>query len=180
MDKRNERRFCVYRHVNTINGKMYIGFTGEKPNRRWTNGFGYHNQPMFYNDIIKYGWDKFSHEILFENLTKKEAEDKEVEMILFYKSNEEKYGYNVSIGRKMNQITINKLKEKRIGKNNPMYGKSGELCPSSVKVICEGKVFPSTTACANYYGVKQYNMTRWLKGTRKMPEFYRKANLKYM
>jgi group I intron endonuclease len=48
--------------------------------------------------IIKYGWDNFTHEILFDGLTKKEACEKEVALILFHKSNDRKFGYNNSSG----------------------------------------------------------------------------------
>lgn len=48
--------------------------------------------------ICKYGWENFTHAILYENLTKAEAEQKEVELIKEYKSNDNKYGYNIENG----------------------------------------------------------------------------------
>ena len=91
------KRYCVYKHTNTINNKCYIGITSQQPNKRWLNGYGYSKaQPKFYNAIQKYGWEKFTHEILFENLTLEEANNKEIELIAFYNSCEA--GYNTSTG----------------------------------------------------------------------------------
>lgn len=68
--------------------------TGLKPQTRWCNGSGYGNQPKFYEDIVKYGWDGFEHEIIYDNLTKPEAQEKEIELIKEYKTYDIQYGYN--------------------------------------------------------------------------------------
>ena len=93
----NENNYCVYMHVNKTNGKKYIGITKNKPEERWQNGYGYKKQ-VFYNAIQKYGWDNFEHIILFENISEDEASKKEIEMISKYKSNDKRYGYNISCG----------------------------------------------------------------------------------
>ena len=91
------KTYCVYKHTNICNNKCYIGITSQSPNRRWLNGYGYSKtQPKFYNAIKKYGWDSFTHEILFENLTFEEANQKEIELIALYNSCEN--GYNISTG----------------------------------------------------------------------------------
>ena len=91
--------FCVYRHVNLINQKIYIGITKRIPEVRWgKDGKNYKNSPVFYNAIKKYGWDNFSHEVLFTNLTKEEACQKEIELIKEYKTQEIEHGYNVLSG----------------------------------------------------------------------------------
>lgn len=92
-----ETNYCVYKHTNKTNGKVYIGITGRKPEERWDYGWGYCRQPVFWNAIEKYGWDGFTHEILFEGLTKDEAIEKEIELIAAYKSNVKRY-YNPSYG----------------------------------------------------------------------------------
>ena len=73
------------------------------------------------------GWDNFKHEILFENLTKKEAEEKEMELIKFYNSTNRKYGYNIANGGNcigtISEETKRKLSELNKGKKHPMYGK---------------------------------------------------------
>lgn len=93
--------FCVYKHTSP-SGKVYVGITSQKPERRWQRGFGYVENSHFYSAIQKYGWDNFKHEILFENLTKEEAEVKEIELIAQYKSSDRKYGYNISNGGGIN------------------------------------------------------------------------------
>ena len=80
------KNYCVYKHTNKINGKVYIGLTGRKPEYRWDNGKGYYKngQSKMYNAIQKYGWENVKHEIVFENLTKKDACLKEQELISKY------------------------------------------------------------------------------------------------
>lgn len=68
--------YLVYRHISPI-GKSYVGITSQNPKRRFQNGAGYITQPAFNRAIEKYGWENFKHEILEENLTEKEACEKE-------------------------------------------------------------------------------------------------------
>lgn len=91
------KNYTVYIHV-LPNKKKYIGITGKKPETRWNKGYGYFNNKKFYQDIIKFGWKNIKHEILFENLTKEEAEQKEIELIAKYQTTNEKYGYNIQKG----------------------------------------------------------------------------------
>lgn len=88
-------KFCVYKHTSP-SGKSYIGITSRKPSQRWLNGGGYIGQPKFYNAIEKYGWENFSHEVLFSGLSEEEACNKEIELIKKYDSIEN--GYNCSTG----------------------------------------------------------------------------------
>lgn len=94
-----EHNYTVYMHKNKINGKVYIGITKQIPKKRWNNGKGY-NEQYFKKAIEKYGFDNFEHLILHENLTQKEAEQKEIELIAYYKSNQRKFGYNIDNGGK--------------------------------------------------------------------------------
>lgn len=114
------KEYVVYKHTNKINHKVYIGLTSQKPCHRWGRGTGYkpknpNNESYIYNAILKYGWDNFTHEILYSDLTKEEAEQKEIEMIAKYKSNQRKFGYNIDSGGnsvgKMSAETIQKLKD---------------------------------------------------------------------
>ena len=97
-----ERQFVVYRHVNKINGKIYVGLTNNVEKRWRADGKFYQGSPYFKHAIDKYGWDNFTHEILLENLTEKEAREKETEYILLYKSNDNRYGYNLTNGGDLN------------------------------------------------------------------------------
>ncbi len=111
--------YTVYMHKNKINGKVYIGITKQKVKERWQNGLGYRNCSLFYNSIKKYKWKNFEHIILFTNLTKEEAEQKEIELIKYYKSNCRKYGYNIENGGHcniMSEETKEKIRKKAIGR----------------------------------------------------------------
>ena len=53
---------------------------------------------MIWKAIDKYGWDNIEHIVLFENLSEKDAKDKEKELIKQYNSNNINFGYNLTIG----------------------------------------------------------------------------------
>ena len=95
-----EKKFIIYKHINKINKKVYIGQTCLDPERRWrTNGEGYKDSPKFYNAIKKYGWDNFEHEIIEDNLNSKQADEREIYWIAFYDSyNNDDKGYNMTPG----------------------------------------------------------------------------------
>lgn len=112
MEKINFIPFYVYMHTFP-NKKVYIGITHQNPNRRWRkDGIGYKKQTLMYNAILKYGWGNIKHEILYTNLTKEEAEQKEIELIKQYKSNDRKYGYNIANGGNCQETMSNQTKEK--------------------------------------------------------------------
>lgn len=112
-----KNNYYVYKHT-CPNGKVYIGITSMKPEQRWKNGEGYRTQ-IFYRAIQKYGFDNICHEILFTGLTKEEAEQKEIELISRYKSNQKEYGYNVDNGGNSvgthSETTKKKLSKHMIG-----------------------------------------------------------------
>ena len=90
-----ERCYTVYVH-KFPNGKVYVGLTKQKPKDRWgDNGYGYKKQPV-YKAILEYGWDNIEHEIIKENLTHKEAQQLEKDLVLVYNSIQN--GYNISEG----------------------------------------------------------------------------------
>lgn len=117
--KEEERVYKVYMHINLLNGKKYIGLTKQEPEQRWRNGNGYKNNIGFWNAIQKYGWHNFKHIVLFDRLTKSEAEEIEIELIKYNKSNNKKYGYNIEKGgssqKYVSNSTKNKIKKIRIG-----------------------------------------------------------------
>ena len=112
--------WIVYSHENVYNGKKYIGITSVKPERRWRNGDGYKRSVKFYNSIKKYGWDSFKHEILYENLTEKEA--KNIEQKLIRKNKKQNLSYNITDGGEGNkgwivsENTKKKISESHKGK----------------------------------------------------------------
>lgn len=104
----NTRKYLIYKHTNLINNKVYIGQTCQKAKVRWQYGGGYKHNAHFYAAIKKYGWNNFKHEILFENLTKEQADELEIKLIAEYKSYDRQYGYNTSLGGASNTIYATK------------------------------------------------------------------------
>lgn len=103
--------YYVYKHTFP-NNKVYIGITQQVPEKRWANGLGYERQIVIYNAILKYGWKNIKHEVLYSGLTKHEAEQKEIELIKLFDSNNRKYGYNISAGGNCKGKTSNTTKKK--------------------------------------------------------------------
>ena len=90
--------FTVYCHINKINGKRYVGITKQNPETRWQSGNGYNNSEYFWRAIKKYGWKNFEHKILYENLTKEEAEKIEIQLIAEWETTNRAKGYNIANG----------------------------------------------------------------------------------
>lgn len=89
--------YKVYMH-KCPNNKVYIGITQQELKKRWNYGNGYKGCKLFYKAIKKYGWNNIEHFVLYDKLSKKDAEKKEIELIAKYKSNNQKYGYNICSG----------------------------------------------------------------------------------
>lgn len=112
------KTWVVYKHTSPSN-KVYIGITSKAPSDRWASGFGYEHQAYFFRAIVKYGWINFKHEILFEGLSKEEAEAKEVELIAEYKASDLNYGYNIDLGGDNHRLSIEarrKISKAKAGK----------------------------------------------------------------
>lgn len=154
-----DRRWCVYMHINQINGNKYIGITNQKPEDRWgNNGYKYNmeHQPVFARAIKKYGWENFTHEIVAKELSKQEADQMEIELIALYHTNCCRYknpvmGYNMTdggdgcVGRDLSEETKQKIsnaaKERlKNPENHPMFGKlSAEETKQKISESLKGK-----------------------------------------
>ncbi len=149
--------YTVYKHT-TPNQKIYIGITNQNPERRWRNG--YKHNAHFTAAIEKYGWDNIKHEILFTGLTKEEAEQKEIELIAFYKSNKRSFGYNITagghyqgmlpeetkkkiskshIGMQYDEVFRKKQSELKLGNKNRLGQKQSEECKKKISEKNKGK-----------------------------------------
>ena len=123
------RKYKVYMHIFP-SGKKYIGITGQTLNERWRKGKGYKDNKYLENALNKYEWDEIEHILLFDNLTKKEAESKEIELIKKHKSSNRLYGYNIQNGGKSPGTLSKEIRDKiskskkgkGTGKDNPFHG----------------------------------------------------------
>lgn len=87
--------YKVYKHT-TPSGKVYIGITSLSIRRRKSSGYA--NNAHFLRAIKKYGWDNITTEILFDGLSREEACRLEMSLIEQHRSNDERFGYNLSSG----------------------------------------------------------------------------------
>jgi group I intron endonuclease len=90
--------YSIYKATNTINGKVYIGFDSNWPNRkRYHKSQHKKTESKFYNAICKYGWDKFDWEVLYQskdgNHTLKNMETYFIEQFNSFSN-----GYNSTLG----------------------------------------------------------------------------------
>ena len=116
------KKYKVYKHTSP-SGKVYIGITSTSVEKRWQNGKGYKSHKYFYSAISKYGWENIIHEIVADNLSRKEACKMEVELIKKYNSTNRLFGYNQSIGGESgacgvhpSQETLEKLRKASTGR----------------------------------------------------------------
>lgn len=140
-----EAIFTVYKHQSP-SGKVYIGITRLDVERRWQKGKNYKSNPYLTSAIKKYGWDSFTHEILFTGLTKEEAECIEVQTIAYYRSNDHNYGYNIEAGGnhvgKVSEETRKKLSEAKKGKYYGHHRKHTEEEKRRISETQKGRVSP--------------------------------------
>jgi group I intron endonuclease len=123
----------IYKIVNIINNKIYIGSSNNIINR-WK----LHRRDLFKNkhdnfhlqfSWNKYGEDNFIFEIVEEVLDKTLLLEREQYYLDFYKSYEKEIGYNIlkiagnSLGFKHTEETKQKLSELNKGKKSIWYGK---------------------------------------------------------
>lgn len=124
-----DRTWIVYIHTNKTNGKKYVGITSQGPNTRWMNGKGYDKRLRFGRAIAKYGWDNFSHDIIYEGLSEQDAKRIEVELIAELRTQDIEYGYNMTkggdgaCGYHHTEETRKKLSEFQTGEKHVNYGR---------------------------------------------------------
>lgn len=112
-DTEEKNNFCVYVHTNKINGKKYVGVTGQDPEKRWNNGKGYtKRQPHMYNAIQKWGWDNFEHQILISDISVEDASFIEQALIAEWNLQDPQYGYNAQSGGLTHATLSDEIKEK--------------------------------------------------------------------
>nr|YP_010608687.1 hypothetical protein PNX16_mgp084 [Drechslerella dactyloides]WAN89767.1 hypothetical protein [Drechslerella dactyloides] len=187
--KNNKNKAGIYRWVNLINGKTYIGSSnnlGVRLRNYYKISFleieTKKNKSMIYNAVLKHGYSKFSLEIL-EYCDSKDLIKREQYFIDLLKPE-----YNIlkkafsSLGFKHSEETQKRMSDSqkrinRLGRNNPMFGKvraEGAGNPSqriSVfnAVNNETHEYDSIKAAGLALGIIPSVITRYVKNNQKKP-----------
>lgn len=135
--------YSIYKITNTINNKVYVGWTSRDPNARFNEHQKRKTAPINFA-IKKHGAENFVFEVIYQSLDYDHSRQIETHFIQEFNSLVEQWGYNRDLGgtgHKRTQATIEKHREKikgrkqsadhiekRIqkGESNPSYGKRGE------------------------------------------------------
>jgi len=170
-DSLGNNEYTVYCHESP-SGKRYVGITCQDVKKRWRDGKGYANNHHFTNAINKYSWDNFEHYILFENLTLKDAQCKERELIALWDLTNEKKGYNVSSGGwGKSGCHLSEETKKKIGESN----KGKKISKEQRERLSERtKGKPSPRKGVKLTEEQKHQMSLRLKGKPLSPEKYQK------
>lgn len=121
----SKNNFLVYIHKLKNDNRVYVGQTNSSiKTRAGSNGHRYKNCTKFWNAIQKYGWDNFEHIVIKDNLTLKEANLLEAELIKKYDSIN--HGFNLVEGGRnhlWSEEDRQKMRERNLGAKNPNFGK---------------------------------------------------------
>lgn len=167
------KRYIVYCHIFP-NGKRYVGITCQKPNKRWRNGKGYEGSKAVYNAIKKYGWHNIEHRILYEDLSKSEAEKMEIKLIKEWNTLSPN-GYNLCkggnlvSGHKLSKKTKDHLRKINLGKKYSKEVRKKQTIAHSEKIICldTGKIYNGCREAARLTGGDKDGIRLCVKGVYK-------------
>lgn len=177
---KDSNNYKVYMIENKINHKKYIGITQQKLQDRWKNGNGYRHTSHLYAAIQKYGWDNFNHILLYDNLSKEEACQKEIYLIKFYQTQNREYGYNNSSGGEINtgfhHSEISKKKMSIAAKNRSIdwnkIQKMKEVNSKRIRCVETGEIFSSIAEAKKQKNIKGNHIGECCQGIRKTCDGY--------
>lgn len=111
-------QMIIYKALNKINGKIYVGQTVKKLSQRIYQHL-YSKNGAFPKALRKYGKDNFMIECVENCLSKEELDDREKYWINYYRSNNRENGYNLTNGGDGNHGLVHTNETKiKIGLSN--------------------------------------------------------------
>lgn len=150
------------------NGKKYVGQTSRSLEERASRGDGYINSPAVYNAIRKYGWNNIHVETIPCN-SKEEMNELEKKYIHLYKTNNNKYGYNLTIGGE-GIVTINR---KEVCK---LWNQGLGISEIAKKIGCAGTSITQILKSEKIYDKKEVDKRKIkriaLTSGKKLKEYY--------
>lgn len=109
--------YCIYKIKNLINSKVYIGLTKNIDDRIRTHLICVrdksYDKSIIHRSIRKHGCENFEINILTTCSSLKEANQKEIELIDFFKSADREYGYNLTLGGKVGKPNRENILKRR-------------------------------------------------------------------
>lgn len=116
----------IYCIINKINNKKYIGQTVDLDRRIYDHKRllkkNEHKNIYLQREFNKYGEENFIIEVI-EKCDIKKLDDRECYWISKYKTMNNDEGFNMEGGGNKNKIISEASRQKKVGINNPMYGK---------------------------------------------------------
>lgn len=160
--------YKVYKIVNLINNKIYIGCTQETLECRWKRHLIKCNQKKYCTSLLKainkYGSDNFKIELIQKYDSRQAMLDGEIEWISYYNSYKSNNGYNetpggdggpTNLGKKFDKEHVLKISQAQIGSER----KSTRRFSNEIeKEIC----FKYLKGSSGYALAKEYKCTRSL------------------
>ncbi|HDR7263621.1 GIY-YIG nuclease family protein [Bacillus sp. CH_203] len=149
----------IYKVINEVNGKVYIGQTRRTNEERWAEHHKDYKNPnssnyncVFYRAIRKYGWENFTFDVIDSVVSQEELDSKEKHWIKFYDSfaNNGK-GYNSTNGGESTEFSREsrvKMAMSQGGKPFLIFDMNGVLVKRYViQVDCEELGITSKRLC---------------------------------
>lgn len=157
--------YYVYIIQNKISLKLYVGETKNYKTRFQNHKIGHKKKNHFYihKAIKKYGADNFVFKVIAEFETLREAYDNEIELIAYYKSDQSKYGYNLTKGGEGSVLNEEQRKVRSVQareRRNKTMGTTKLTLPQVKEIKTILKNSEETNCYVNYNELcKNYNIT---------------------
>lgn len=184
-------QWVVYAHTLKSDGRKYIGQTNDI-HARWKPS-AYKTCVKFYNAIQEYGWENFTHEILYDNLTLEEANQLEEQLIAQYDTINN--GFNLDSGglnHLHSQETKQKMSDTRKGvpkseehkkaisealkkyQRTPEHNRNNQLAQHRKEVQCieTGIIYESLADAERKTGILGETISRNCRGKQKSASGY--------